>query len=330
MTTIDITPLIENSNQSLTTGPPYNIVDDILKTLPNVVLSKTFPIVLNSNSSQMIGWTYGPGFCGEESFKQAGLYFGQCVSQYVVQQCDGGKELLIGVNDVKAAKNLHLDYKNFNYSNYKGLTKPQAIMKFFEDNLALYNFVIGTVYIYEKNGDSDYDHIVPVVGYFPASSTTKEMIAYQDLFLLSNRVLSGSNIIVSRKQAVKPIKRSDNALTYGFSDQGYEGVVSGVVDTNKETKRMILKTDCMIEPDPHLGQKPIIQNFSCVVFGLTVGKKYSILRFDAPLDVPNSNFINGKWTKQFTFVANFVNCEITKFDSGLTSGSFFYRVVELV
>ena len=308
---------MEKADESLTMGPPYKIQDvDILKTSNSAIISPAFPIVLNSTPAQMIGWTWGNGFCGEESFKQAGLYYGQYVSQYLVSK----NELLIGVNDVKAAKDLHLVYKTYKLPN------PAAIMKFFKDNLAAYNFVIGTVYIYQsKGGDPDYDHIVPVVGYLPDTDS----LVYQDLFLLDDRILSGKNCIVSRKQASKRgAKRPDGALTYGFSDQGYEGVVSGIVDSNKETKRMILKTDCPIEPDPHLGQKPVMQNFSCLILGLVVGKKYSILRFDK--NVPNSMFLSSKkWVKQFPFTAEYENCEMKNFDTGLTSASIFYRTVEI-
>lgn len=51
---MDITAMLEDSDESLTIGPPYNIKDDILTASNNVVTSKSFPIILNSIPAYMI------------------------------------------------------------------------------------------------------------------------------------------------------------------------------------------------------------------------------------------------------------------------------------
>ena len=62
-------------------------------------------------------WEGNWGYCGEVSFISAGLYYGQYVSQYDaralaspgVKQKKAKSQLLIGVNDQKAAKAMHLN-----------------------------------------------------------------------------------------------------------------------------------------------------------------------------------------------------------------------------
>ncbi|MCX6459997.1 MAG: hypothetical protein NTZ03_06770 [Actinobacteria bacterium] len=69
-----------------------------------------------------IQWDANFGYCGEVSFVSAGLYYGQYLSQYDARaiasnnapQSIASSQLLLGVNDVSAAKSMHLTTSAFN------------------------------------------------------------------------------------------------------------------------------------------------------------------------------------------------------------------------
>lgn len=83
----------------------------------NTNAAVTGPVILNIPPRRMWGWGAGMnGYCGETSFQSSGIYYGNWWSQEQVRYADGNKELLIGVNDEKAAKNLHLSYTLWNYN----------------------------------------------------------------------------------------------------------------------------------------------------------------------------------------------------------------------
>ncbi len=80
-------------------------------------LSSGAAVILNIPPRQMWGWGAGMnGYCGETSFQSVGIYYGNWYSQERVRYADGNQELLIAVNDEKAAKNLALSYTVWNYN----------------------------------------------------------------------------------------------------------------------------------------------------------------------------------------------------------------------
>ena len=53
------------------------------------------------------------GYCGECSFQSHGILHGNWISQEIARKNADKKELLIGVNDAKAAKGLKFNYEKF-------------------------------------------------------------------------------------------------------------------------------------------------------------------------------------------------------------------------
>src|SRR5687768_3243717 len=66
-------------------------------------------------------WNENDGYCGETSFISAGMHFGQYCSQFTargiaspgVPQSDPASQLLLGVNDVSAARKMRLQASAF-------------------------------------------------------------------------------------------------------------------------------------------------------------------------------------------------------------------------
>ena len=77
-----------------------------------------------------IQWNANYGYCGEASFISAGLFYGQYLSQYDARaiasnnarQNLSSSQLLLGVNDVAAAKAMHLAATPFNTSTQTSTT----------------------------------------------------------------------------------------------------------------------------------------------------------------------------------------------------------------
>lgn len=119
-------------------------------------------------------WNTNHGYCGETSFIQAGLLFGQYIGQYQLRQLlsrhqsRASDQLLVGVNDAKAARELKLRYEILDpratISDW--LIWTQAHVK------AGHPVIVGVFMNFGKDffgpsggapGDSEYDHIVTVV-----------------------------------------------------------------------------------------------------------------------------------------------------------------------
>jgi hypothetical protein len=70
--------------------------------------------MLDVPARYMWGWAPGKrGYCGETSFQSHGIYYGNWISQEIVRRNADGTELLVYVNDVKAAKGLKFNYEQF-------------------------------------------------------------------------------------------------------------------------------------------------------------------------------------------------------------------------
>lgn len=123
-------------------------------------------------------WNANHGYCGEVSFISAGLFFGQYLSQYTaralaspgVPQSRRSSQLLLGVNDLEAARAMRLDAVPWDNSLDDASREFLAWVK--AQVLAGHPTIIG-VYTNENlfygktkpdAGQPDYDHIVPVIG----------------------------------------------------------------------------------------------------------------------------------------------------------------------
>ena len=170
---------------------------------PNQFLLQAMPVRFQ--------WFANNGYCGEVSLISAGLKYGQYVSQYTVRKTIGSQaddQVLLGVNDDAAAEALHLQYVQWNQQNtHAFLTWVKAYV------LNGYPVIMG-VYTNEclfygkcksSSGDSEYDHIVPVLG------------------ILSSQPLTPPSLPPS---PLLPYIGSDSII---FSDNGLQGPVDNPI-----------------------------------------------------------------------------------------------------
>ena len=99
----------------------------IILFLPSLVLSQTataflstktngtnFDVLLDVPARFMWGWADGKrGYCGEASFQSHGILYGNWISQEIARDNADKRELLIDINDDKAAKGLKFNYEKF-------------------------------------------------------------------------------------------------------------------------------------------------------------------------------------------------------------------------
>lgn len=303
-------------------------------------------------------WNANSGYCGETSFISAGLNYGQYLSQYDtraiaspnIRQSLPDSQLLLGVNDVAAAKKMHLTAVPFNTAQQK--TTAQFLTWVKTNVTAGYPVVIG-VYTNELrfDGDTDpnagydeYDHIVPVTGFSsdhpltaPAAFYADDVITFND-----NAIWTGTpnglpqntfayalgSFPATRQQAnaaAGPVYSLSNAKNYGIA-------ITGVADLNRETVPVRLTTSTVGE-SPAIAEgsstrpAPEPVALTITVSGLTAGKTYNLYRYNSMSAVPDSNFnanaINA--AQKWTIVAT--GSTFTTTQTVLSSDTAAYRAV---
>ena len=136
-------------------------------------------------------WNANFGYCGETSFIQAGMYYGQYTSQWTarnlatpgVPQTKHASQLLLNANDLKAAKKMKLNATSFDHR------RSRTTQQYFEWVKAQvgrgYPVIIG---VYDNKraldeplpGDPDYDHIAPVMAIDEKTITISDNGLYED------------------------------------------------------------------------------------------------------------------------------------------------------
>ena len=122
-------------------------------------------------------WNANSGYCGETAFISAGMRFGQYTSQWTarslaspgVPQWKSSAQLLLGVNDLAAAKAMRLDAVAFDSKRQRSV--PQFLSwvngRFLAGDSVIIGVLNNTKILGEwpqNKGDAEYDHIVPVFG----------------------------------------------------------------------------------------------------------------------------------------------------------------------
>jgi hypothetical protein len=290
-------------------------------------------VLLNIPPREMWGWFDNvDGYCGECSFQSVALYYGNYVSQEEVRYADGNEELLVAVNDETAAKALRLDYEEWNYN--QKTPQSTAFLAWVKKNIDAGVPVISGWYIREKSGtgDSDYDHIMPIVGY-ESSGNSVSGIYHNDLYLQSHTYTSYAELFATRKgcsQSSAPKRPYDYCLP---TDVDYGMAVFGNTDPNDETYHTILQVSSWTEPDwgeeDDIHDKPTTIKVSATVYGLTAGVKYVILRFDDAKSLPkaNTSFLKGSWSTQYPFTATGTTYSYANFSTIQSDGTYFFRTV---
>jgi hypothetical protein len=148
-------------------------------------------------------WNANSGYCGETSFISAGLHFGQYCSQFTaraiaspgVDQSDPASQLLLGVNDTYAAHRMRLSASEFYHQTQQSThelldwVKSQTlrgrivIIGVFNDGIILGEWTG------RRDGDPDYDHIVPVLRF----GSKRPLAAVRDVALRDDVVTISDN-----------------------------------------------------------------------------------------------------------------------------------------
>lgn len=266
-------------------------------------------------------WLANGGYCGEESFVSAGLYYGQYVSQYDARALASNNApqntrrswLLLGVNDVATAKAMHLTSSAFDTT---AQTDTTSFLRWVKGNVAEGYPVVIAVYnneylMYGRRtptaGDPIYDHIVTVTGVTSSSPLTAP-IAYSpdDVITFSDHgVWTGTpsglpQYLFSYTFGAFPAtRRQANARggpVYSLpSTAGNYGIaITGVADVNHETVPVRLTTSVNAENPPMRNgtTRPTASpvTLTVTVSGLTPGATYNLYRYNSMAAVPDGSF----------------------------------------
>jgi len=120
-------------------------------------------------------WNANGGYCGETYLIGAGMHFGQYCSQFTARkaasphakQSDPKSQLLVGVNDTRAAKAMKLEAQPFNPSGQNSTAEFVSWIKACVAGgqpAAIGVFLNSARFGEESAGDEEYDHIVTVTG----------------------------------------------------------------------------------------------------------------------------------------------------------------------
>jgi len=279
-----------------------------------------------------IQWDANYGYCGETAFISAGLNYGQYISQYDaralasknVRQGLESSQLLLGVNDVAAAKAMHLTATAFNTAQQP--TAP-AFLTWVKSNVtAGYPVVIG-VFVNQSRfygttnlnaGDAEYDHIVAVTGITSTHPLTGPPTYYADdvLTFNDNGEWTGTNgqpqnvfnysfgtFATTRQRA-----NAKSAAVYSLKSGADYGIaITGIIDLSRETVPVRLTTSTNAEipamvdgSNTRPAAKPV--TLTITVSNLKPGTTYTLYRYNTMANVPDST-INAnaakaaqKWT----------------------------------
>ena len=287
-------------------------------------------LLLDVQPRLMWGWQPDAhGYCGSASLQSAGLFYGNYFSQEQVRYAGGNKEILIDVNLHTAADALALTYEQWTPSTWNGTYghgRAASFPVWMKDHLDAQHPVIMGLFERQPGGDPDYDHIVPMIGY----DMDKFYLYFNDLYEPVTRPLKLTDIKTRANchQAEPPVQ----PYSYCFpTPTNYGLAVTGNKDSDG-TYPVMLKIQDSGEPDwgaeDNLHQKPVEFSPRAIISGLTVGKSYSLLRFDSTDALPQTEFINGSWSERVVFVASGETHEVVP-GSIMSDGVYLYRCVEV-
>lgn len=267
-----------------------------------------------------IQWNANHGYCGESSFISAGLSYGQYLSQYDARaiasnnarQNLSSSQLLLGVNDVAAAKAMNLAATPFNTATQ---ASTAAFLTWVKSNVVAGYPVVMGVFMNQsrfygsknlKAGDAEYDHIVVATGIRSSHPLTGPGVYYADDIITFNdnglwtvtpngqpqNVFSYSfgTFAATRQQAnakTAPVYSLKNGPDYGIA-------ITGITDLSRETVPVRLATSVNAESPGIVNNsttrpapKPV--TLTITVSGLTPGVTYNLYRYNSMAAVPTSN-----------------------------------------
>ena len=267
-----------------------------------------------------IQWNANYGYCGETAFVSAGLHYGQYISQYDARaiasknarQSLESSQLLLGVNDVAAAKAMHLNATAFNTAKQP---TSRAFLTWVKSNVVAGSPVVIGVFANQSRfygtanlnaGDTEYDHIVTVTGITSTRSLTGPTIYYADDVLTFNDggLWTGTNgqpqnsfsypfgtFATTRQRA-----NSRTGAVYSLKSGADYGIaITGIIDLNRDTVPVRLTTSVNAETPTMVdgsntrpAPKPV--TLTITVSSLKPGTTYNLYRYSSMANVPDSTF----------------------------------------
>lgn len=261
-------------------------------------------------------WEANGGYCGEVSLISAGLYYGQYVSQYDARICAIGLtpqnkgELLLGVNDTRAADRMRLKSEAWND---RQTAAPARFLQWVKRQVLRGRPVAIGVYnnefkLYGKRaasaGDPQYDHIVPVSRIRSRSPLHSRRYHGSDHITFSDNGLWGTRhyryfftatfakFPGNRAQANDPRGPLYRLPNYGHN---FGIAISGVKDRDGDTLPVRVATNKNDE-SPAMARggtkrpQPMPLTLAVTVSGLVPGVAYRLYRYDDLAKIPEHSF----------------------------------------
>jgi len=292
-------------------------------------------------------WGANYGYCGEVSMISAGLYYGQYLSQYDVRdiaspgiaQNSEDSQLLLGKNDGAAAKRLRLAYE------LKSTSSNSDFYAWIKRHVVQGHPVITGIFTNTSNGDTEYDHIVPVVG-FGSNYPLKNGYYVDDVIVFSDNYYTPKSatpyyysLEIGSFLANPQTENADIRDIYSLPDNPitkYAIAITGVMDTKNETLPVRVSTYVNSEPDMKEGTtarpKSSLLTLTVTVSNLKSGVSYNLYSYSSESEVPIENF-NANSKK-----AGILPWKVIKISSGTTwkttltnvksSSKVFFRAVK--
>jgi len=285
---------------------------------PRPVAATTY--TAGSRLPARIQWNANYGYCGETAFVSAGLYYGQYISQYDARaiaskntrQSLESSQLLLGVNDVAAAKAMHLNATAFDTAKQP---TSRAFLTWVKSNVVAGSPVVIGVFANQfrfdgianpNAGFSEYDHIVTVTGITSTRPLTGPTMYYADDVLTFNDggLWTGTNgqpqnsfsypfgtFATTRQRAnarTGPVYSLKSGADYGIA-------ITGIIDLNRDTVPVRLTTSVNAETPTMVDgsntrppAKPV--TLTITVSSLKPGTTYNLYRYSSMANVPDSRF----------------------------------------
>ena len=211
-------------------------------------------------------WNANSGYCGETAFISAGMRFGQYTSQWTARhlaapklpQWNPSAQLLLGGNDLRAARAMRLDATAFDGKKQRSVPQFLRWVKghFLAGDPVIIGVLNNTKILGEwpqDKGQGSYDHIVPVFGIGSGHPLRGNAYHPTDSITISDNGLHnvGPNIpyLYTYEFASFPRTRAEaNAIggpVYALRDRpkNYGTVVTGVLDPDGVTIPVRLTSD---------------------------------------------------------------------------------------
>lgn len=263
-----------------------------------------------------VQWNANFGYCGEMSLISAGLFFGQYCSQYTARalasrgmnQASPRSQLLVGVNDLLAARRMRLAAEPFRARSQKS---SADFLLWVKDQIKQGHPVVLGLFCNARRfgeagpGDDEYDHIVLARGVVDAtpSGQTGSGIQADRLRFLDHGLYTPNGRPVhhfeERFAALLKNRASANAAeapVYSLKNtpRNYALAITGVADPERVTIPVRVTTSLNREPNLAEGSKlppaPQPMDLIATVSIPDPTQAYHLYRYDDFRDVPTRGF----------------------------------------